>query len=89
MTLVVALFLHSTLIELFLSELTSAALEVARLFIVNLLSGQNFTLFYVGYVTIVLVFILQFILHGCMESVYSSNSNTVFVKLFVAEGPMR
>ena len=41
-----------------------------------------------GYGTICIVVILQFILHGCGESVLSRNFNNIFVKFFVADGPI-
>ena len=56
--------------------------------IFNLHGGQKFTPLLMGYGTIVLMFILQLILHEFRESILSGNLNNVFVKLFVACGPI-
>ena len=57
--------------------------------IFNLHGVQKATSFFMGYVTIVIMVITQFILHGCGESFLSRNLNNVFFDIFVADGPIR
>ena len=49
--------------------------------------GRKVTQFFMIYWTIVLIFILQLILHGCGGYILSHNLNKVFVKLFVLDVP--
>ena len=56
--------------------------------IFNLRGGQKLTPLFVGYCMIILAFILQFILHGCRESVLSGNANVILREFFVAEFPI-
>ena len=50
--------------------------------------GQEVTLFFAGKGVIVLIFILNFILHGCWKSILSWNTNVILRELFVADDPI-
>ena len=96
-TPVLSFFLRFTLADVLLSEFSDASLEAASLFIwasdlfllyIFLCVGHKFTPLFVRHGTMMLIFFVQFIMHGCWKSVPCCNTNLMIISLFVTYGPI-